>query len=558
MPRTDCLTPEELSAFHLGDIAETLLDELAEHLERCPRCEAAARALDGLTDPRMVPFRRSAQAHASAAEEPLPQRIGDYEILERVGRGGMGVVYRARHVTLHRIVALKMLLGGEFADRDERLRFRAEAEAVGRLSHPHIVQLFDIGEYDAGAGLPRPYFTLEFVDGGSLAARLAGRPQPSGQAAAWLEALAHAVHYAHQHGIVHRDLKPSNVLLTGDGQPKVCDFGVAKHLEGSDVQTRSGTLVGTAEYMAPEQAEGKAEVGPAADIYALGALLYTMLTGRPPFQGASTLDTLDQVRTLEPVAPRRLQPTLPRDLETICLKCLAKEPQKRYASALALAEDVRRFLTGQPVLARPVSPLERAWKWARRRPALAALLVLSTLLAVIGFPSVTLLWLHADRERQAKEEQSRIALAAQDEAETALYFSRIALAERDYFANNVAGTHALLALCSPQEGRPHRRGWEWYYLQHLCHAYRLSLDGQPGYVQGVAFSPDGKLLATAAGVPGMGIGDPKTDPGELSVWDCRTGKLVKKLVHPGSVHGADFSSDGRWLVSGCADECVRL
>jgi WD40 repeat protein len=186
------------------------------------------------------------------------------------------------------------------------------------------------------------------------------------------------------------------------------------------------------------------------------------------------------------------------------------------------------------------------------------LLVLSILIAVIGFPGVTLLWLHADRERQAKEEQSRMALAARDEAETALYFSRIALAERDYFANNVAGARALLTLCSPQEGKPDRRGWEWYYLQRLCHAYRFSLDGQPGYVQSVAFSPDGGLLATAAGVPGQGIGDPKTDPGELNIWDCQTGKLVKKLVHPGSVHGANFSSDGRWLVSGCADKIVRL
>jgi serine/threonine protein kinase len=354
MPRTECLTPAELTAFHLGDLPETRLDDIAEHLERCPHCEAAARALDGLTDPQMDPYRRSARAHQAADDEPRPQRVGDYEILGRVGQGGLGVVYRARHVSLRRIVALKVFHAGTFADRDERLRFRADTGAVAGLQHPHLLQLFEVGEHDAGTGAPCPYVARELVDGDSLAARLGGRPQPPRQAADRLEPLARGVHHAHEHGLIHGDLKPSHVLLTRDGRPKICDLGVARYREG------------TAEYLAPEQAEGKAAVGPAADIYALGALLYTMLTGRPPFQGLNTRDTLDQLRNREPVAPRLLQPTVPRDLETICLKCLHKEPHQRYASALALADDLRRFRAGEPIVARPVGPMARALRWVRR------------------------------------------------------------------------------------------------------------------------------------------------------------------------------------------------
>src|SRR5262245_54688488 len=341
MSRTQCLTAAEPAAFHLGDLPEADLTELAGHLEQCPRCDDAARALDGLSDPTLAAYRRLARTGHVPRADALPERVGNYEILEEIGRGGMGVVYKARHVQLQRLVALKMVLGGHFADREQRLRFRAEAAAVARLQHPHIVQPFEIGEHQEGAGLPCPYFTLEFVEGGSLAARLAGRPAPTRQAAAWLEALARAVHYAHAQGIIHRDLKPSNVLLTGDGQPKICDFGVAKLLSGSNHETLSGMILGTAEYMAPEQAEAKGTPGPAADVYALGVILYEMLAGRPPFKGATTLDTLAQHRTQEPVPVRRLQPSVPRDLETICLKCLEKEPGRRYPSALELAEDLR-------------------------------------------------------------------------------------------------------------------------------------------------------------------------------------------------------------------------
>jgi serine/threonine-protein kinase len=313
MPRVNCPTPAELTAFLLGDLPETELDKFAEHLEGCPRCEAAARALDGLTDPQLTAFQSAARTGPAPAEAELPGRVGDYEVLGELGRGGMGVVCKARHFHLHRVVALKVLRAGAFADPEERRRFCAEAEAVARLQHPHIVQIFDVGEWRPGDGSPPvPYFALELVDGGNLAARAAGRPQPPRQAAAWLDPLARAVHYAHTQGVIHRDLKPSNVLLTRDGQPKLCDFGVAKLLEESDPRTRSGLVIGTAEYMAPEQAEkARGPVGTAADVYALGAILYELLTGRPPFDGPTALDVVRRLLSEEALSPSRLQPGVP-------------------------------------------------------------------------------------------------------------------------------------------------------------------------------------------------------------------------------------------------------
>jgi tetratricopeptide (TPR) repeat protein len=287
----------------------------------------------------------------------------------------MGVVYRAQQLGLKRVVALKMILAGSHAGPHQLARFRAEAEAVAALQHPNIVQIYEVGEQD---GLP--YFSLEFVEGGSLAHRANGTPQPAAQAAELVETLARAIQAAHEHGIIHRDLKPLNVLLTADGTPKLTDFGLAKRLDNPDGQSVTGDIMGTPSYMAPEQALGRVrEIGPATDIYALGAILYELLTGRPPFKGQTMSDTLQQVKTVEPVPPRRLQPKVPRDLETICLKCLRKEWRRRYPTALALASDLRRFRNGEPITARPVSSWERANKWARRRPAAAAFLVASVL-----------------------------------------------------------------------------------------------------------------------------------------------------------------------------------
>jgi serine/threonine-protein kinase len=322
------------------------------------------------------------------------QIFGDFEVLGELGRGGMGVVYKARQRSLNRMVALKMILTGEHSGPRERARFRAEAEAVARLQHPNIVQIYEVGELQ-----DRPYFALEYVDGGSLSQRIGGKPQATRQAAALTETLARAMHYAHQQGIVHRDLKPGNVLLTARGMPKITDFGLAKRLETTDGDTKTGAVLGTPGYIAPEQAAGRKDIGPAVDIYALGAILYEQLTGRPPFRGETPLDTMLQVMSQEPTPPTQLCPRVPRDLETICQKCLQKDPAKRYPSANALADDLRRFLTGESIQARPVSTAERLWRWCKRRPLVAGLLASLAVLLVCGVAGITWQWRRAEHQR---------------------------------------------------------------------------------------------------------------------------------------------------------------
>jgi tRNA A-37 threonylcarbamoyl transferase component Bud32 len=315
---------------------------------------------------------------ARACPTPAPaasgagERFGDYELLEEVARGGMGVVYKARQTSLNRVVALKMILAGRLADEEEVRRFRREAEAAAGLEHPGIVAVHEVGQHQG-----QHFFSMALVDGESLAHRLLSGPLPPREGADLVAQLADAIAYAHSRGVVHRDLKPANVLLGQDGRPRVTDFGIAKQLGGDGGLTATGQLVGTPGFMAPEQARGDKGVGPAADVYGLGAVLYALLVGRAPFQGATAVETINQVLNQEPAAPRQLNAAVPRDLETICFQCLEKDPRKRYASAGELAEDLRRFLGGEPVRARPVAALGRAWKWARRRPAVAALLLVS-------------------------------------------------------------------------------------------------------------------------------------------------------------------------------------
>jgi eukaryotic-like serine/threonine-protein kinase len=383
--------------------------QLAAELETCP-WEAGPGGPGRLTYRGRQPAPQTALAPSEAPPGDTPPRRADlphlpgYELLEELGRGGMGVVYKALQVGLKRPVALKMILAGEYTSPEVRARFVAEAEAVARLRHPHIVQIHEIGAYQG-----RSYFSLEFCEGGSLDRRLAGTPQPPRLAAQLVEALAGAMDAAHEAGVVHRDLKPANVLLVGGPEapldqcvPKVTDFGLAKTLDSDVVQTRSGAVMGTPPYMAPEQAEGRThDIGPWTDVYALGAILYELLAGRPPFRAATVHETLHQVCTREPVPPRQLAPSCPRDLETICLACLRKGPRRRYAPG-GLAEDLRRFLAGEPIRARPVGRLERAAKWARRRPALA-LLAATAAAALLGAVTAAVSFgLYKGQEARAK------------------------------------------------------------------------------------------------------------------------------------------------------------
>ncbi len=350
-----------------------------------------------------APWRRLQPNSGDAPGSPMVMpRVPGYELLGIVGRGGMGVVYKARRALLNRVCALKMIRAGDQAGSEEMLRFVAEAEAVARLEHPNIVQVHHFGEAD---GLP--YVELEYLEGGSLDKALDGEPMEATATARLVETLARAVHFAHQAGVVHRDLKPANILLAADGTPKIGDFGLAKSLVSDSGLTRSGVVVGTPSYMAPEQAGSNgATIGPAVDIYALGAILYELLTGAPPFRGADIMQTLEQVRTAEPVPPSRLVPGVPRDLETIVLTCLHKEPSRRYPSAEALAEELGRFLEGRPILARPVGAAERAWRWCGRNPWLAAVGAAAALLlgaVVVGSTAA------AVQFRRMAEMQTRLA-----------------------------------------------------------------------------------------------------------------------------------------------------
>jgi len=366
----------------------------------------------------------------------LPTLPG-YEVLEEIGRGGMGVVYRAKQQALERVVALKVMLGGSRATAEHFDRFRAEALAVGRLRHPGIVQVHEVGEWKpADGGAPLPYFCLEYVEGGSLEKVIRHAPQLPHVAAELTEQLARAMDVAHREGLIHRDLKPANVLLSPTGvpgdslaayRPKIADFGLVKQIEVGAGHTQTGMILGTPSYMAPEQARGDTRaVGPLVDVYALGAILYELLTGRPPFHGATPLDTLRQVTDRDPVSPRHLQPTVPRDLETICLKCLEKEPRKRYHSAVSLADDLARYLAHKPIMARPVGPIERLVKWSRRNPAVAALSGALAVVIVGSLIGLSVLYLRSeaarersDTDRQAALNEQAVAVAERQKAQKA-------------------------------------------------------------------------------------------------------------------------------------------
>jgi WD40 repeat protein len=555
---------QDLSAAELCRHSPELLPELEQRIAVLRHMQQLLHTQDLLAT--------SVQPSSAPRQAPAPPpALPGYEILDELGRGGMGVVYKARQVGLNRLVALKMVLAGTHAAAPDLLRFRTEAEAIARLVHPHIVQIHEIGQHEG-----RPFFSLEFCPGGSLDKKLAGTPLPPREAARLVASLAQAMQVAHEAGVVHRDLKPANVLLAADGTPKITDFGLAKKLDDCSGQTQTGQIMGTPSYMAPEQAAGTGQpIGPAADVYALGAIRYEMLAGRPPFKGASVLETLDQVQHQEPVPPCRLTPKVPRDLETICLKCLEKEPKKRYDSALALEQDLQRFLDGEPIRARPVTPLHRALKWVRRRPALAAAYGLLALAVVFGGlgGGATWLWRRAEGARKEAE-------AARRQLTVLSYIHQIGLAQREWQEGDVAHVEQLLQSCP--EGM---RGWEWRYVHRLCHSELFTLRGHAGGIAGVAFNPDGTRLASASNDGTVRVWDTENgrevrsfrghstvafspdgthlasagDNGKVVLWSCETGGEIRSLAgHTDHVNGVAFSPDGTCLASASDDQTARL
>src|SRR5262249_37591410 len=325
------------------------------------------------------------------------------ELLGEVARGGMGVVYKARHRKLNRVVALKVLRGGHLAPEAEAQRFQAEAEAAAKLDHPHIVPIYEVGQLGGGH-----FFSMALVEGRSLAQRVAEQPLAPREAAGLIRQVAEAVAYAHAQGVIHRDLKPGNILMDAAGQPRVTDFGLAKRADADSSLTQAGQVMGTPSFMPPEQAEGKNEqVGPLSDVYSLGATLYCLVPGRPPFQPASVVGTLKQVGEGEPVSPRSLNPSVDRDLNTIVLKCLQKNPEKRYASAVALAEDLQRYLEKRPIQARPVGNFEKLMRWCRRKPLEAASLAGIVVMFVTAFVLVSWSYFQAEEARQFAEQREK-------------------------------------------------------------------------------------------------------------------------------------------------------
>jgi tRNA A-37 threonylcarbamoyl transferase component Bud32 len=463
----------------------------------------------------------SVEPEGRASSPTAAPQIPDYELLDEIGRGALGVVYKARQIKLNRLVALKILLPGEFAGPDERVRFRAEADILASLRHPNIVQVFDVGEHQG-----RPYLTMELVEG-SLKERLAGAPLSARQAAELLLLLARAVQAAHDAGIIHRDLKPANVLLApGEeafpGTPKISDFNLAKRVGPDGNHTRTGLLLGTPAYMAPEQAAGTPRsVGPAADIHALGVILYEILTGRPPYRGESTLDTLQQVQHRDPVPPRQLQPRVSRDLEVICLKCLEKAPARRYTSAADLADDLGRFLNGDAIKARPPGWGERVWNGARRHPA-RTVMVVAVLTLLAGLLEHSRRMQHAlDKTTEAEAlamERAAEAVKSAAEANAARYASDMAYADRLFREGDVGQLAAKLEPHIPRgQASGDLRGFEWWLLRRHARAPRLILRAHQGEVALLPYTPDGRSVVTAGG----------DGPGKsaVKVWDRATGQL---------------------------------
>jgi WD40 repeat protein/serine/threonine protein kinase len=564
---------EEVLASYLRAVDAGQSPDPNDVIARHPHLAAELRAAfadAAFLEPVLEPIRMPAPA--LTPPESFPQAFGDYELRGLLGFGGMGKVYIGRHKGLNKDHAVKTMRDQEGASPEDVQRFRREAENAARLDHANIVPIYHVGEHEG-----RVFLSMKLVEGGSLADHMkafAGRPRAT---ARLMAQVARAVHHAHQHLVIHRDLKPANILLAPldsaagaaraeakaitkaggassaaaakaekmeelqdpDGVvPFVTDFGLACRIDDTATLSPAGTVLGTPGFMAPEQAAGAKEVSTAADVYGLGAVLYTMLTGRPPFRGKNPAETLEQTRNQEPVPPRQFNAKVDRDLEAICLRCLKKDPSKRYgSSAGAVADDLQRYLERRPIKARRVGRVERAIKWVRRRPAIAALTAVIVLVALLGIGGVVWKW--------------RDEVALYERQAAVLYVNRINLALKFLEDGQPHQAETQLGYCPPA-----LRGWEWFFLKHLCRRDPIELAHHSGLVVAVQYSPDGSLLATGG------------QDGVVNLWKAATGELLRTLgdgaapgvAHPGGADAVCFTRQGPrlLLVTAGEDQTVRV
>lgn len=540
MERGEYLNRDEILARH-PDLADDLREFFADH-------DRMNRLAQPLCEPTLGPPAMSAAEHI--------RYFGDYEVLEEIARGGMGVVFKARQVTLNRIVAIKMILGGQLASPENVQRFQTEAEAAAKLDHPGIVPIYEVGQHEG-----QHYFSMGFVEGVSLSARVANGPLPAREAAEIVRAVAEAVQYAHDNGVIHRDLKPGNILLDRQNKPRVTDFGLAKLTESVSDLTGTGQILGTPGYMPPEQAAAQVNaVGRLSDVYSLGAVLYCLLTGRPPFQAATPVETLLQVQKEEPVPPRQLNPAIPLDLNTLVLKCLDKSPGRRYSTAQDVADELSRFLDGRPIIARPVRSPERIWRWSKRNPALAGIAGLTALLFVLcvafmtrGYYNEQLRSVNASLERSIAERDAALALAAGKQVELErqhrravaaekrtrqfMYSAHMLLAAKAVEAND--SKHAFELLAPFRDDDSYVRGPEWDILWRRIKGDQYLLSTLPGLradICSIQYHPDGQQVVTGS-----------TD-GTVTVWMLGENKPRYLIHHPLPIQHVCFLHRGAGII----------